>query len=78
LLLYQRSDLQAATGVHGVLRFRLHICCCCRYWVFFAAVAAGDASQQQRVQQLVLKVTNAVHSNIPGFLEVCSMLRSGK
>jgi hypothetical protein len=33
------------------------------------AVAAGDAAQQPQ-QQRVLKVTNAVHSSIPGFLEV--------
>lgn len=39
-------------------------------------VAAGDAAQQQQPQpqQRVLKVTNAVHSSIPGFLEAQNSL----
>jgi hypothetical protein len=35
-----------------------------------AVAAGGEAHQHQLVQQRVLKVTNAVHSSIPGFLEV--------
>ncbi|WIA22777.1 hypothetical protein OEZ86_009731 [Tetradesmus obliquus] len=47
---------------------------------FLVTVAAGDAAQQQpqqqqqQQQQRVLKVTNAVHSSIPGFLEAQNSL----
>jgi hypothetical protein len=64
----------ASSNVHAIVCFTLPLLLLPSRCTV-AAVTAGDASQQQRVQQLVLKVTNAVHSNIPGFLEVRS---SGK